>query len=201
VGIADLLDIESQHTFPKPGTYPVTITVTDQGTTGLSPKQSTDGKNTITLKTTAIVVAISPVVQGLPTDLSGQPVAAGLQIPPPNVYDSNHYEIPVAAFQAAAGQTPSDFIGTINWGDGSAKQPDVGQLTFEYENPPNTNRDAVNDIDVYYPANKVYDYNTDSEISYTVTLIIYQLTEAPGAKQPTETEIADVQFTEGVLPA
>ena len=101
------VEVVSSHTYMAPGIEPVSVTVTDVG------------GESVDLSTTVTVTSLNLQMLGLPNA-----VPPG---PPIDFDDSNPSAM--AVFFAGPGLNPANFLGTINWGDGTTSS---AFISYEY---------------------------------------------------------------------
>ncbi len=144
------VEVVSSHTYTAQGIEPVSVTVTDVG------------GESVQLDTTVTVTGINLQMLGLPNAvLSGTPIDFDDPNPPA-----------MAVFFAGPSQNPANFLGTINWGDGT-----TSSAFISYQYPSNVfttgNTMRVDFIQKYIPTGpQTYGHTYAQAGDYTVTLTI-----------------------------
>lgn len=144
------VEVVCSHTYTAPGIEPVSVNVTDVG------------GESVDLKTTVTVTSLNLQMLGLPNAVPpGQPI---------DFDDTNPSAM--AVFFAGPGLNPANFIGTINWGDGT-----TSSAFISYEYPSNVlttgNTMRVDFIQKYIPGGpQTYGHTYAQAGDYTVTLTI-----------------------------
>ena len=115
--LTNVYDVTGSHAYLNPGPYTTTITVLDFG----------GGQGSTTSQAT--IADVSPVVAGIPINLSEPPVIL--------------VTTGIATFTDPGNTTTnidptSNFSATIDWGDGTAQQPDTSTGTITYSADNNT---------------------------------------------------------------